>query len=517
MINEINERIINRDYIGVVREIDGFLKYEEVEISQSDAFIEEIDSMKENNSYSLLDVQQRFLQEYPRESFSPDGVSFRALEGYYDYLYPQSYLDAYVTGAAYPIMSEDRYNEALKIKEELLRNQYISSPIVQNSLGLLKAKSEKDFEDALGKIESTIKEELDKYKNGLRRAFDFKPFVYAHNYKLTLGKIISQSDVRMYSTDQIGWKGFMYKINDDITVHINTNFGYGTSSYFFCNLKYKDINILPYSYTVDYYYVDMTDFIRCTRCYFPERASWDKVFDFTVLVANMAKHEPERFIREWIVNEVEDMMKGIRLDTSCSDKRFEYFLSAENKKAFFQKNEIAGYRFKNIIRNCVEWDRDEYKVDPVEKVFAYKVERITGCLLLLDNLQKLTEIAPVIIPYIAEIEQMNIILQPELEMHMNKISADIKQLSSSLDDIIKKLAPLESLLDSHQMQIEKMRKEMNDKKAEEIYEEVIILKDKIKNIMKEKEKLKTDKRLREKFLEILTKCKNRIDKYIKAA
>ena len=47
----------------------------------------------------------------------------------------------------------------------------------------------------------------------------------------------------MYSTDQIGWKDFEYKVNEDITAYIKTNFGYGVASYFFCNLKYKDIKI----------------------------------------------------------------------------------------------------------------------------------------------------------------------------------------------------------------------------------------------------------------------------------
>ena len=98
---------------------------------------------------------------------------------------------------------------------------------------------------------------------------------------------------------------------------------------------------------------------------------------------------------------------------------------------------------------------------------AFKAEKITGSLLLLDNLRKLTGISSVIIPYITEIEQMNIKLQPEIERNMNNISTDIKQLNIKLDGVVNTLKPLKTLLDDHKKEIEFIQKEINGKRENE--------------------------------------------------
>lgn len=526
------KRVVNCHYIGVIREVNDYLRYEEIDIPQEDILIGEIDAMKENDNRTLMEVQERFITAYPPESVLADGYGIYSPNGYYNYLYPASYSAAYVNGAAYPqIMSYEDYKKRIKDKEDSLRNQYLLSEEAKNTLALLKNVSENDYKTRVAELEGKIEEELKEYINNLRKGFNYKPFIYAHNYKIKLREIRNNSEVRMYSTDQIGWKDFEYKVNDDITVYIKTNFGYGSASYFFCNLKYKDINILPYSWLVKYYYVEMMDFVRYTRRYSPTRISWNEVFDFTVLTANMAKHEPEKFIKEWIVNEVEEMMKGMRLYMSKPDKELEEFMKVERKPQLFAIHEIADYALRNVIRNCNDSDKEVYKAMPKEKVIAFKAEKITGCLLLLDNLRKLTEIASVIKPYIVEIEQMNIKLQPEIVMHMNNITVDIKRLNISLDEVINALKPLEVLFNGHKKTIELLRKEMNENRedkdkiseleAENIYmkehPEYIEMKDKIGLLKNQKNHLEREIERRKKFLEILMKCQKRINQYIQAA
>ena len=516
------KRIVNRHYIGVVREDNNYLRYEEIDIPQEDILIGEIEAMKENDNRTLIDVQQRFIMAYPPEC---------VLAGHYNYLYPKSYNAAYVNGAAYPqIISYDEYKKLIKDKEDSLRYKYLLSEEAKNTLALLKTVSVTDYNTRIAELEAKIEEELREYVINLRKGFNYKCFIYAHNYIIKLREIRNESDVRMYSTDQIGWKNFEYKVNDDITVYIKTNFGYGSASYFFCNLKYKDINILPYSWSVKYYYVEMMDFVRYTRRYSPTRISWNEVFDFTVLTANLAKHEPEKFIKEWIVNEVEEMMKGMRLYISRPDKELKEFLKVERKPNLFTIHEVAEYAFRNVIRNCNDSDIEEYKALPEEKVIAFKAEKITGCLLLLDNLRRLTEIASVIKPYIAEIEQMNIKLQPEIIMHMNNISADIERLTNSLDEVVNALKPLNVLFKRHKKTIKLMRKEMNEKRddkdkisgleAENMYEkehpEYTELKNNIAKMTEKKETLEKEIERRMKFLKILTKCQKRIEQYIQA-
>ena len=523
MEQEKTKRIVNRHFIGVVKEVGDYLKYEEVDIPQEDILIGEIEAMKENENRTILDVQTLLTEFYPEDNFKGK---------HYDYLYPKSYNSAFVNGASYPhILTIEEYKKKLAEKEEWYSSEeYLTEYYKEkDKLKLFKLNStEKEYK---AKVEELVEEKMCEYKKSLREGFTYQEFIFAHKYTVKLREIKNEANVKMYSTDQIGWKDFEYRVNDDITVYIKTNFGYGTSSYFFCNLKYKDINILPYSWTVKYFYVEMMDFIRYTRRYSPKRISWEEVFDFTVETANMAKHEPQKFINEWIVNEVEEMMKETRLYMSVPEKKLEDFLNIKNNPKIFSIPEVAEYAFRDVIRNCNDRDREEYKALPKEKVIAFKAEKITGSLLLLDNLRKLTEIAAVLVPYIAEIEEMNLILQPEIERHMNKISSDLKKLNIRLSELVKKLDPLFTLLDNHKKKIERIREQANknkeekDKiskwKAENNYEEkhpeYVELKIKIKKLTEEKEMLEKDIYRRENFLKILTKCKKRIANFVEIA
>lgn len=510
-------RIVNRHYIGVVKEENCHLKYEEIDIPQDDILIGVIEAMKENENRTILDVQALLTEFFPEDIFNGK---------YYDYLYPKSYSSAYVNGASYPhIITIEEYKNKLAKKEEWYRSEeYLTEHFIEKEeLKLVKNNSTE--EEYKAKVEEIVKEGMRDYKKRLREGFSYKDFIFAYRYTEKLREIKNDPNVKMYSTDQIGWKEFEYKVNDDITVYIKTNFGYGNASYFFCNLKYKDINILPYSWPVKYYYVEMIDFIRYTRRYSPRRISWVEVFDFAVETANMAKHEPEKFVKEWIVNEVEEMMKGMRLFMSSPDRKLEDFLGAKKRPKLYELHEVAEYAFRDVIRNCNDRDREEYKALPKEKVIAFKAEKITGSLLLLDNLRKLTEIATIIIAYIAEIEEMNMKLLPEIERHMNNISVDIKQLIIRLDEGVKALEPLNVLFENHKKEIKRLRKEYKDIisewKAENDYEqmhpEYVQLKEQIRKLTERNNELEKDIKRRENFLKILTKCKNRIDKYVKVA
>lgn len=523
MDNDKPKRIANRHFIGVVREIDGYLVYEKDDIPQEDILIGEIEAMKENDNRTLLDVQSLFTEFYPEENFKGK---------HYDYLFPKKYNDAYVSGASYPhILTVEEYENKLEEQEKWYRSEEYITGCCKEKDELKYLKKNATEEEYNSKINELVKEKMKDYVNSLRRGFSYQNFIYAQRYTAKLREIKKESNVKMYSTDQIGWKDFEYKVNEDITAYIKTNFGYGVASYFFCNLKYKDINILPYSWPVKYFYVEMVDFVRYTRRYLPRRTSWSEVFDFTVTTANMAKHEPERFIKEWIVNEVEEMMKGLRLYMSSPDAELAEFLNAKRKASIYDIHEVAEYAFKDVIRNCGNRDREEYKAMPKEKVIAFKAEKITGSLLLLDNLKKLSEIASVIIPYIAEIEEMNLKLQPEIELHLKNISEDINKLNIKLDSVIKELDPLTTKLQYHKNKIDDLLEKTNkgrenkDKiskyEAEKSYEkkhpEYTVLKNRIEKLTEQKDALEKEITRRENFVKILTKCKKRIAKYIIAA
>lgn len=101
MENKKPERIVNRHYISIIREVNNYLKYEEVDIPQEDILIGEIEAMKKNENHTILDIQALLTKFYPKEEFE---------EEYYNYLYPNSYSSTYVSGASYPkILTLEEY------------------------------------------------------------------------------------------------------------------------------------------------------------------------------------------------------------------------------------------------------------------------------------------------------------------------------------------------------------------------------------------------------------------------
>lgn len=518
------EKIINKDYIGVIREKNGVLCYCEVAIPQEDVLIKEIDAIKGNDNRTLLDVQQRFVRAYPHECFNADGYSIWSPNGYYNYLYPFSYKSAYVDGAAYPIiLTYDEYIKTLSKKENDLRNKYLLTEEVQNSLALIRNHSESDYQKRIADLEVKIADEVKEYKNNLRMGFKYKTFIYAHNYKLKLREIKQQDDVRMYSTEQKGWKEFKYKVNEDITIYMKTNFGYGNASYFFCNLKYKDINILPYSAIVEYYYVQWTDLIRFTRQYEEDRESWKQVFDFVVETANLAKIAPEQFIKKWILNELDEMLEGLKTIVTSPKKAVENYIKKQKKTI-----EMGYYK---LVRNCSTRDIQEYEVLPNEKIMAIKAEKITGSLLLLDNLRRLEDISTAVNEYISKIERMNRDIIPEINSYIINLQSDISKLEKSLNQVQKELDYVNMLVAQHDISISNLKKTMDKGRSDGIVysinevtnayskENPQYQKDLSQKTALESKKadLKEHIRLRNNFLNVLTNCKKRIKDCLNAA
>lgn len=64
-----------------------------------------------------------------------------------------------------------------------------------------------------------------------------------------------------------GWKTFVWKFNDDIKFIINTNFGYGSNSYFEQSVYYKGLKLAPYSKLVKYRYANFISITSHTYSY----------------------------------------------------------------------------------------------------------------------------------------------------------------------------------------------------------------------------------------------------------
>lgn len=428
------DRIINKDYVSVIKEENEHLNYYEIDIPQDNDLITILDEMQKDDALTVLDMQKRFITAYPTNCNIYKRISEKFPNGYYNYIYPSDYMASYVTEAGYPIvMTEEEYNTDIEEKKKTYRELYSKEYNNHNT-------STQPLEDKNDEIESMVETKITKYKKELRYKFynQSKRYIYAHNYAKTAESIIIDNRCRMISIDQIGWKEFRFKLNEYISTIVNTNFGYGNSSYFICNLTYKGIDILPYSKIVQYRYVGWCDITRYTRQYAENRNSWKYVFEFVLEAANMAKTNPTLFVETFITNEIRIMMEGLREIMHSPQKKYQRLLSQNNDTPI-------GYY--HLVRNCTNSERKEYAVASEEHIITFKMEKITGSLLFLANLTKIKDLISEIANYITEIIQMNVSLLPEIRKHITNVTENIRNIEFDLHNLEEKISAIKAELE----------------------------------------------------------------------
>ena len=512
---------INRDYIGVIKETrNGFLEYQMVPVEQDEVFIKELEAIQKNNNRTLMDLQTKFTSRYPERVHS--GESF-------DYIYPSEYYNSYINTARYPkIISYRDYKKGIEDEEKRLKKFLLDDVIAKSDMRWLKQNRPSDYNNKVSSIEADIRRKMNDYKINLKKRFDCIPFIYAYNYTKKLQEVKKLSSTKMFSTDQLGWSNFTYPIDKDLTIFIKTNFGYGSAAYFFCNLQYKGIDILPYTCVVKYYYVMWTDLIRHTRQYRACRDSWEEAFDFVVETVNLAKQNQDKFIKEWIVNEIEEMMDGLKAIVQSPQKHLENYLGINQS----QKVEVKiSSGFYQLVRNHTNNDVEEYNALPQEKTVAFKAEKITGCLLLLDNLRKLQSITTIADKCIKEIEELNLQIYPEIKEHIVSITIEVQNLNKKLDKVMQELTPIQKTLGVRTVSISALYNKnknttINGKpytltdaqeafdKAHPEYQPYLR---RYETLNEKAQTLREDIRLRTNFLNILKDCADRIEKQLNVA
>lgn len=240
--------------------------------------------------------------------------------------------------------------------------------------------------------------------------------------------------VLAYSHRRVGWASPAFNLNNDIKVVYLTNFGYGSASYFFLQIYYKGIGILPYSQWVHYRKACASDIIRYTRRYHLNNEEWMKTMAFTADTYNSAVSDPASFVEKNILNEVEEMVSGLEKIQSASSYRAQ--------ESFFNPDTI-------IITG--------------DDMIRFKGEKISGALGFLDQLQTLAPLTDKVGSYIQRIMNCNFTVVAELE---KAISSKKKYLETILAGIEKE-QPKWDELSYKNSEYNKMRDEMHNAIAEE--------------------------------------------------
>jgi hypothetical protein len=401
---------VNRDYIATIVNNNGSLSYEEIDIvPQNEGLISVINSFVNHEDISLPDMQEVFSHIYIGKPTS------------FSYCIPHEYSETYIDHAIYPKI----YNKIEFDKETReLRNNLIckaqENAIKEDSHN----KNKKLSDDEVRKIEEMADKTVADYVSDLKQKFakDAVRYIMASTFNEALDKIKTSKDNIIYSTETIGWTKFKYDVNKDLSISIKTNFCYGSSTYFHVTLIYKGIQILSYPKLVLYYYANMIDFIDCTVSFAKKRRSWKNALSFIVETSIFAIKDEEAFVNKWIIDGVKTLIDGLN-DILL---RPDYVIEGLLKRKLEDKDLFA-------VRNITDDEISEYKIYRNEMTISFQAEKISGTLLLINNLEKLSALYKEIDPAIEKIKHINKVFFPTLHHNIKNIELKLKNASDKLN------------------------------------------------------------------------------------
>lgn len=421
MLHLANERYIelqtfknindmNKKEILALKSVNGLLNVVRIPVEDSSFIIKELENAVNNPNKTLMDLQSLFLN------------SFHPILEYYNYTFPYTYCSSYISGATKPKnLSYAEYQTMLT-------------------------------KDIAAKINNKTTEEIEEIKKTQDAIYKYNfynqaaRFIQQQQIYKAFQKAQNDSDVKMYSRESIGWSGFEYKITDDVKACVNTNFGYGYACYFTLTIAYKGIVIAPFSHVVKYYNANMTDIIRCTRDYNVSSDSWNPAFDFVKEFANQSLQNPQKFAESYLMNEIHEMMSGLRNIMSNPNGVINMF-KRQNKN-------LSDYHTLCLISPMSDDEKRRFEVFPSEMPVVFKAEKIHESYNMLQRLKEIGEILPEVNNYVSEIVSMINKQTPEINRTMNAIKNDIKGLQTQKELRAKTLESLEEKMDIHEKTLE---------------------------------------------------------------
>ena len=382
--SQVNEKYV----LALVENSDTTLSVRRMDIPSSEVPIAKLEAMVDNPNRTVYDMSSYFYS-----LFSPKVKAFA-------FCYPSEYNDSYIDSRSVP--EEISYADYVKGVKDLEATFNAKHRFSREPLDALKLKLDKEIIEA---------------NQSAKKKYLKKASIYIKCQRLseTVNKIKGHEGIKLYSRDVVGYSTYTHKINDDITVELRTNFGFGRAAYFNLAIKYKDIVVLPYSYLVHYYYANMKSLMACTRAYRPLRESWEASIDFIADFVNQSIYDPRRFVSKYVIKEVEEMMKGLRaimdnpaevqsrIKDSCSSEIRLSVIRPFNKDEFVMMETMAD-----------------------ELTTLFKAEKITGALLFVENLRQLQEICGDMSALIDEILSMNKEVKPEISPVLKSVRSTIE-------------------------------------------------------------------------------------------
>lgn len=293
---------------------------------------------------------------------------------------------------------------------------------------------------------SGVSFDVERYRDGKDWA---KKYLDAYYIEQSYNKCINDNQIKAYSHRKIGWKSYNFVLDEVFSIAVNTNFGYGYANYFLLTLKFRDVEIIPYSHLVIYRIANVMQIIRNTRDYHIRDESWNECFDFVSNACNdFYDKGKDGFIRKYMVDELEKMTYELS-----------HFLTTDTfeLRQFYDRNK--------------SWD--EQKSEQVTllgyALTIFRGEKISGAVQFVDSIKKLSEIIPTQ-KYLDRITNYCNRVIPEIKSVLKSLEIEVANVELPKENEHEKLLKLKDALNK--------ANKLKEKEDEKIERWIVKLKEK---------------------------------------
>ena len=217
----------------------------------------------------------------------------------------------------------------------------------------------------------------------------------AYSLEKSYRKVKNDPDVLAWSHRKLGWIYPEFKLTNKLEMQFLTNFGYGSVSYFYLKLKYKNIDIIPFSEWIRYRNRHYNELIEYSQEYDLDNQNWGEAMEYAAEAVNLCITDEAEFIQKYITRECRRLADGLMKIYSLNDA------------------------------HDSETNRSEMN---------FKGEKITGALNLIKSIAEYESITKVN-KFIREIEQLNQDLLPNLTLEYKQINSELSQASAKLIEL----------------------------------------------------------------------------------
>lgn len=329
----------------------------------------------------------------------------------YSFCLGHSYYDSFIDDISFPVFDAHEYRNTLIDKKNHIANLF--------------KRGDTDYADKLqNRLNASIKRTKEEYLKQIL------PYIYSSDYDHALRTNLIKEKYKIFSSEIHGRFTYETIINEDLKILTRTNFCYGSSSYFQIIVKYKDIELLPYGEWVKYYYAGYNSIMRFTRSFFCIRDSWTYALDFIVAFVNKAIKNPDEFVREDILSEVNTLMVGLEEIFQMNEDEFGTRLDVKHID-----DDDDRYIGISSARHANERERQRYKIKKKECAMVYKMEKISGAIYFLNNLKRISMIIPEVENSINRIIELNKNIYPDVVAAIPPVNIEITNLTCELQKI----------------------------------------------------------------------------------